>query len=195
MMDEEAYNADCPVCYESFSDSARTLSCGHSFCHDCLVGTFVSSNRDGVITRDTIICPVCRHVTFVTKLQGLGGEKEKHRKRLEVPLMFVGRSASAPGFSGGRYRRLGRCLRWISCRIGRQRLVYPKDSSQVFIISDLGRPLTEEDVIDVGTSVVIHENSTEHGCICTASHCLLVLLIIFTLLALIAATLPWVFLA
>lgn len=195
MMEEEANNAECPVCYESFSDAARTLSCGHAFCHDCLVGTFVSSNRDGVITRDTIICPVCRHVTFVTKVQRLGEEKEKQTKMLQVPLRFAGRSTSAPRSSGGRYRRLGRCLRWISSRMSRQRLVYPKDSSQVFIISDLGRPLAEEDIIDVGTSVVIRENSTEHGCICTTSHCLLFLLIIFTLLALMAAALPWVFLA
>ncbi|XP_026772254.3 RING finger protein 222 [Pangasianodon hypophthalmus] len=196
MMDEEAYNAECPVCYEGFADAARTLSCGHAFCHDCLVGTFVGSNRDGVITRDTIICPVCRHVTFVTRLQGLGGKKEKHAKMLEVPLRFSGRSTSAPRSSGGRCRRLGRCLRWISSRMSRQRLVYPKDSSQVFIISDLGRPLAEEDIIDVGPSTVIRENSTYDGCtLCTTSHCLLFLLIIFTLLALIAATLPWVFLA
>ncbi|XP_060748743.1 RING finger protein 222 [Tachysurus vachellii] len=190
MMDDEVYNVDCPVCFESFSDAARTLSCGHAFCHDCLVGTFVSSNKNGVITRDTIICPVCRHVTFVTKLQGLGGEKEKHTKMLEVPLRFHGRPTSAPG-----YRRLGRCLRCISSRMSRKRLVCPKDSSQLFIISDLGHPLAEEDIIDVGTTVAIRENSTEHGCVCTSSHCLLFLLIIFTLLALIAATLPWVFLA
>lgn len=195
-MDEDAYIVECPVCYESFSDAARTLSCGHSFCHDCLVGTFMGSSRDGAITRDTIVCPVCRHVTFVTKLQGLGGEKEKHAKVLEVPLRFTGRSVSAPRSYGSRCRRLGRCLRWISSRMSRQRLVYPKDSSQVFIISDLGRPLAEEDITDVGISAVIRENSTDHGCtLCTTSHCLLFLLIIFTVLALIAATLPWVFLA
>ncbi|KAI5619220.1 RING finger protein 222-like [Silurus asotus] len=188
-MEEEPYNAECPVCFESFSDAARTLSCGHAFCHDCLVGTFVGSNGDGVITRDTIICPVCRHVTFVTKLQALGGEKEKRAKLLEVPLRFVARSGSVSR-SGG----LGHCLRWISFK--RQRLVCPKDSLQVFIISDLGRPLAEEDIIDIGTSVVIRESSTDHdGSLCTTSHCLLFLLIIFTLLALIAATLPWIFLA
>lgn len=195
-MEEEACSAECPVCYESFSDAARTLSCGHAFCHDCLVGTFVGSNRDGVITRDTITCPVCRHVTFVTKLQGLGGGKVKHAKLLEVPLRFVARSASAPRSRGGRNRGLGRCLRWISSRMNRQRLVCPKDSLQVFIISDLGRPLAEEDIVDVGTSVVIRENSSNHGfTLCTTSQCLLFILIIFTVLALIAATLPWIFLA
>lgn len=193
MMDEEAHTSECPVCYESFSDAARTLSCGHAFCHDCLVGTFVGSNRDGVITRDTIVCPVCRHVTFVTKLQGLGGEKEKHTKMLEVPL---GRSAAPRSNNSGRDRRLGRCLRWISSRMSRQRLVYPKDSAQVFIISDLGRPLAEEDIIDFRTSAVFLENSTDQGCVlCTTTHCLLFLLLIFTLLALIAAILPWIFLA
>lgn len=196
MMDELARGAECPVCYESFSDAARTLSCGHAFCHDCLVGTFVSSSSDGVITRDTIICPVCRHVTFVTKLRKLGGEKEKHAKMLEVPLRSFVRSASASRSSGGRYWHLGRCLRWISTKMSRQRLVYPKDCSQIFIISDLGRPLAEEDIIDVGTSAVIRENSSDHGyTVCTTSHCLLLLLISFTVLALVAATLPWVFLA
>lgn len=195
-MGEKACCAECPVCYETFSDAARTLSCGHAFCHDCLVGTFVGSNRDGVITRDTIICPVCRHVTFVTKLQGLEGEKDKHTKMLEVPLRFTGRSVSAPSPSGGRCRHLGRCLRWMSSRMSHQRLVFPKDPSQVFIISDLGRPLAEEDIIDFGSSAVIRENSSYHGyTLCSTSHCLLLLLITFTVLALIAATLPWIFLA
>lgn len=192
-MDEEAHASECPVCYESFSDAARTLSCGHAFCHDCLVGTFVSSNRDGVITRDTIVCPVCRHVTFVTKLRGLDGEKEKLAKILEVPL---GPSAAPRSNNSRRSRRLGPCLRWISSRMSRQRLASPKDSSQVFIISDLGRPLAEEDIIDVGTSTVIRMNSTDQCCaLCTTSHCLLFLLLIFIFLALIAAILPWIFLA
>lgn len=196
MMDEEACSAECPVCYESVSDAARTLSCGHAFCHDCLVGTFVCSNRDGVITRDTIICPVCRHVTFVTKMQSLGGEKEKHAKVLQVPLRFAARTASAPRSRGGRCRRMTRCFRWIASRIRRQRLVCPKDSLQVFIISDLGRPLAEEDIVDVGTHAVIRENTSDRGfTMCSTSQCLLFLLIIFTILSLIAATLPWIFLA
>lgn len=44
VMDEEAQgDSECPVCYESLTDSARTLSCGHDFCHDCLVRTLVST--------------------------------------------------------------------------------------------------------------------------------------------------------
>ncbi|KAM9456848.1 RING finger protein 222 [Clarias gariepinus] len=180
-MDEEAV---CPICYESCSDATRTLSCRHAFCHDCLVGTFVSSNYYGVFTRDTIICPVCRHVTFVTKgrSRGHGGDKEKDGKVLEVPLRSAARSGNGP---------LLHCLRWMS----RQKLVCPKDCSQVFIISDLGRPLAEEDVIDVGISAVIRENSDHSRRPCTTSHCLLLILIVFIVLALIAATLPWVFLA
>ncbi|XP_036445764.1 RING finger protein 222 [Colossoma macropomum] len=193
MDEEEAQDSECPVCYESLQDSARTLSCGHAFCHDCLVRTLVSVNREGTVTRDSIICPVCRHVTFITKLQGLLGRAgEKEQKILEVPSTSVARSASV---HSGRFHWISACVRWLSSRLSRQRLVCPKDSLQVFIISDMGRPMAEEDVIDVGTNAVIHENTTGRSwTMCTTSYCLLVLLIAFTLLALVAATLPWVLL-
>ncbi|XP_066497610.1 RING finger protein 222 [Hoplias malabaricus] len=183
-MDEESRDSECPVCYESLLESARSLSCGHTFCHDCLVRTLVRLNREGTATRDSIVCPVCRHVTFVTKLQGIVGRRGE--KILEVP------STSVPTRG---VRWLSRSVRWFSSRLSRQRLVCPKDSLQVFIISDMGRPLSEEDVIDVETNVVIQENTSRSWTICTTSHCLLVLLIVFTLLALVAATLPWVLLA
>ncbi|XP_037400470.1 RING finger protein 222 [Pygocentrus nattereri] len=193
MDEEEEQGSECPVCYDSLQDSARTLSCGHAFCHDCLVRTLVSVNREGTVTRDSIICPVCRHVTFVTKLQGLLGRAgEKEQKILEVPSTSVARPASV---HSGRCHWISACGRWFSSRLSRQRLVCPKDSLQVFIISDMGRPMADEDVIDVGTNAVIHENTTGRSwTMCTTSYCLLVLLIIFTLLALVAATLPWVLL-
>ncbi|XP_072550230.1 RING finger protein 222 [Salminus brasiliensis] len=194
MDEEEAQDSECPVCYESLLDSARTLSCGHAFCHDCLVRTLVSVNREGAVTRDSIVCPVCRHVTFITKLQGLVGRVgEKEQKILEVPSTAVTRPASG---NRERFRWINPCIRWLLSRLGRQRLVCPKDSLQVFIISDMGRPMAEEDVIDVGTTAVIHENTGGRAwTVCTTSHCLLILLIAFTLLALVAATLPWVLLA
>ncbi|XP_026866595.2 RING finger protein 222 [Electrophorus electricus] len=191
-MDEEAQDSECPVCYESLQESPRTLSCGHVFCHDCLVRTFVSVNRDEIVTRDSIICPICRHVTFVTK-QGLGGcsgKTEKNAKILEVPSPSNSRSLNV------RLPWIGQCIPWVSSRRSRQRLVCPKESLQVFIISDLGRPMSEEDIIDVGANAGIQENSRTLRCaLCTTSHCLLILLIAFTLLALVAATLPWVLLA
>ncbi|KAG9264349.1 RING finger protein 222 [Astyanax mexicanus] len=199
MEEDEAQDSECPVCYENLLDSARTLSCGHAFCHDCLVRTLVSVSREGALTRDSIVCPVCRHLTFITKLQGLVGRAgEKEQKILEVPSTFVARPGSG---TGERLRWIRPCVRWVLSRLGRQRLVCPKDSLQVFIISDMGRPMAEDDVIDVGTNVGVQENTGGvggggHGwTVCTTSHCLLILLIAFTVLALVAATLPWVLLA
>ncbi|XP_076852887.1 RING finger protein 222 [Brachyhypopomus gauderio] len=197
-MDLEAQESECPVCYESLSEVARTLSCGHVFCHDCLVRTFVIVTRDGVVTRDSIICPICRHVTFVTKqkVHGCAGETQKNAKILEVPSVCNLRSANAPRSTNSRLPWMGQCISWASCKLSRQRLVCPKETSQVFIISDMGRPMSDEDIIDVGTNAVIQENSRAMRCaVCTTSHCLLVLLMAFILLALVAATLPWVLLA
>ncbi|XP_062874451.1 RING finger protein 222 [Trichomycterus rosablanca] len=193
-MDDEV-NTECPVCFESFSEAARTLSCGHAFCHDCLVGIFVSSNREGSLIRDSIICPVCRHVTFVNKLHGLVKKKDKHAKILEVPTTFAWRPAiSRTG--GDQSNRIGRNLRWILSKLRRQRLVCPKESLQVFIISDLGRPIADEDIIDVGSHAVMNENGPDRRwTVRLTTHCLVFLLIAFTLLALVAATLPWLFLA
>nr|XP_006112649.2 RING finger protein 222 [Pelodiscus sinensis] len=60
---------ECPVCYEKFHPLAaaqRTLSCGHTFCHDCLVKCLLSSRLDGQV-QSMIVCPVCRYVTFLSK--------------------------------------------------------------------------------------------------------------------------------
>uniref|UniRef100_A0A673FSD6 RING finger protein 222-like n=1 Tax=Sinocyclocheilus rhinocerous TaxID=307959 RepID=A0A673FSD6_9TELE len=155
-MDEEAQDNECPVCYESLSDSTRTLSCGHHFCHDCLVRTLLNTSLNGSTKRDNIICPVCRHLTFITKLRGFTVstlEAKRIGKTLEVS------SLPSPVFPVGSHTGgLGcicRCLRSISCRLCRRRLVCPKDASEVFIISELGRPMTEGDVIDIGTTSAI----------------------------------------
>lgn len=196
-MDAEAQDSECPVCYESLTDSARTLSCGHHFCHDCLVRTLVNTNMNGSMKRDTIICPVCRHLTFIKKFHGFTvppAEAKKIGRTLEVPPLptpLFPRSAVG-SYSGG----LGcicRCLRRISCR---RRLVCPRDALEVFIISEMGRPMTEGDVIDIGTTSAFQQDYRSHGRrLCTISCCLLILMITFTLLALVAATLPWVLLA
>uniref|UniRef100_A0A671T5R3 RING finger protein 222-like n=2 Tax=Sinocyclocheilus anshuiensis TaxID=1608454 RepID=A0A671T5R3_9TELE len=196
-MDEEAQDSECPVCYESLSDSARALSCGHHFCHDCLVLTLVNTSLNGSIKRDNIICPVCRHLTFITKLHGFTvstAEAKRIGKTLELP------SIRTPVFPVGSHTGgLGcicRCLKRISCRLCRRRLVCPKDASEVFIISELGRPMTEGDVIDIETTSGLQQDYSSHGQrLCTISCCLLILMITFTLLALVAATLPWVLLA
>uniref|UniRef100_A0A3P8S559 Ring finger protein 222 n=1 Tax=Amphiprion percula TaxID=161767 RepID=A0A3P8S559_AMPPE len=176
---------ECPVCYESLSGTERTLSCGHVFCHDCLVKTLVSINSDGNI-RDTIVCPICRHLTFIKRqkeaLVSLAADKDLHEgQTLEVPLPLpLGQLQSARG---------------ISQRVRRQRLISPgHNASQIFIISAQGRPMAEEDALSVVMTVVQPQRRRRRR-ICTTARCLLVLLSAFTVLALVAATLPWILLA
>uniref|UniRef100_A0A3B4UHZ0 Ring finger protein 222 n=1 Tax=Seriola dumerili TaxID=41447 RepID=A0A3B4UHZ0_SERDU len=170
-------SAECPVCYECLSGAERTLSCGHVFCHDCLVKTLVSS--DGNI-RDTIVCPICRHLTFIKKqkeaLGSLAADKDPNpdeAQTLEVPLPLS----------------LGQL------QVRRQRLISPRHTaSQIFIISAQGRPMAEEDALSVVMTVVQPQRRRRRR-ICTTARCLLVLLSAFTILALVAATLPWILLA
>lgn len=196
-MDDEAQDSECPVCYENLSDSVRTLSCGHHFCHDCLVRTLLNANLSGSIQRHKIICPVCRHLTFITKLRGFTAsvaDGKNTGKTLEVP--FV--PTTVLSRNAGRSRGFGcfcTCIRKVTCRLCRRRLVCPKDSSDVFIISEAGRPMEESDVIDIGTTSAMQHTYSRGPRFCTISCCLLILMISFTLLALVAATLPWVLLA
>lgn len=192
---------ECPVCYESLSGAERTLSCGHVFCHDCLVKTLVSINTDGHI-RDTIVCPICRHLTFIRKQQEAlvpfaadksAGSAQTLEVPLPLPLVQLQDARRAPGA-----RQQPREPRWISlCLRGicRPRLVSPSNSaSQIFIISAEGRPMGEQDAVRVAMTVVQPERRRRRR-VCTTARCLFVLLSLFTLLALMAATLPWIILA
>ncbi|XP_055043153.1 RING finger protein 222 [Misgurnus anguillicaudatus] len=196
-MDDEAQ--ECPVCYENLSESVRTLSCGHHFCHDCLVRTLLNANLNGSIKRDNIICPVCRHLTFITRFHRFTAsitEAKNTGKTLEVPSVPTAVLSRNAGIShSGGLDCFGTCLRKISCILCRRRLICPKDSSDVFIISESGRPMDESDVIDIGTTSTMQHSYRNGRRICTISCCLLILMIAFTLLALVAATLPWVLLA
>lgn len=193
---------ECPVCYESLSGTERTLSCGHVFCHDCLVKTLVSVNTNGSI-RDTIVCPICRHLTFIRKqkeaLVSLNADKDVEAAQiLEVPVSIpVGQhdNASAPGDTLPRgLNWISHFTGWVSERLRRQRLVCPThNASQIFIISAEGRPMVEEDALSVVMTVV--QPNRRRRRVCTTARCLLFLLSVFTALALVAATLPWILLA
>ncbi|XP_052376012.1 RING finger protein 222-like [Oncorhynchus keta] len=213
-------DSECPVCYESLSGTERTLSCGHVFCHDCLVKTLVSINREGVI-RDTIICPVCRHLTFIKKQQEVGDPlapgkeaEEGGGQTLKVPVpppapgnpqhhhearRASGHSSSPSDSSGLSW--IVRRFRCISERCRSRRilsLITPDHrNSQIFIISAQGRPMSDEDAVSLDTMpVVLQPNRRRRRVkICTTARCLVVLLVIFTLMAMVAATLPWIILA
>lgn len=192
---------ECPVCYDSLSASERTLSCGHVFCHDCLVKTLVSINADGNI-RDTIACPVCRHLTFIKKQKDAppsssAATDPRAVQTLEVPIPLpVDQPQGARRTSTDReVKWIARCFGGISERLRRQRLICPgQNASQIFIISTEGRPMSENDALSVALAVVQPQRRRRRR-ICTTARCLMALLCAFTLLALVAATLPWILLA
>ncbi|XP_029294143.1 RING finger protein 222 [Cottoperca gobio] len=194
---------ECPVCYESLSGTERTLSCGHVFCHDCLVKTLVSINSNGNTIRDTIVCPVCRHLTFIKKqkeaLVSLAADKDPGEgQTLEVPVPPPPRqiqSARRPSSLPTEVTWISRCFSDMSERIRRQRLIRPShNESQIFIISAQGRPMAENDALSVVMTAVQPQRRRRRK-ICTTARCLVMLLSAFTILALVAATLPWILLA
>ncbi|XP_053194791.1 RING finger protein 222 [Scomber japonicus] len=195
---------ECPVCYECLSGTERTLSCGHVFCHDCLVKTLVSVNRDGNI-RYTIVCPICRHHTFIKRQQEVSviptADKDSDEgQTLEVPLPLpLGQLQSARSSATDSLPRsvnwISRCFRGVSERARRQRMISPSHkTSQIFIISAEGRPMVEDDAISV-VMTVVQPHRRRRRRICTTAQCLIILLSAFTILALVAATLPWILLA
>ncbi|XP_028311547.1 RING finger protein 222 [Gouania willdenowi] len=191
---------ECPVCYESFCGTERTLSCGHGFCHDCLVKTLVSVNSDGNI-KDTLVCPICRHLTFIRRykesLVPLTGDTDvEQRQILEVPVTHrrVQDARSGPARVPSSSSSSSSCCWSISKRVRPQRLISPDhNEQQVFIISSEGRPMAEGDSFSLVMTVVHPQRRRRR--ICTTAQCLLVLLSLFTVIALIAVTLPWILLA
>ncbi|KAK2515726.1 hypothetical protein Q9233_014239 [Columba guinea] len=86
---KEGLPAECLVCYEKFHPleaMRRQLSCGHIFCHDCLVKCLLSAKLDGQV-QSSIICPICRYVTFLSKKKALWPPKARTNSwTLEMPL-------------------------------------------------------------------------------------------------------------
>ncbi|KAK2522510.1 hypothetical protein Q9233_010507 [Columba guinea] len=87
---KEGLPAECPVCYEKFHPleaMRRQLNCGHIFCHDCLVKCLPSAKLDGQV-QSSIICPICRYVTFLSKKKALWPPKARTNSwTLEMPLL------------------------------------------------------------------------------------------------------------
>uniref|UniRef100_A0A8C5NQC8 RING-type domain-containing protein n=1 Tax=Junco hyemalis TaxID=40217 RepID=A0A8C5NQC8_JUNHY len=84
---KEAAPAECPVCYERFQPleaTQRRLSCGHTFCHDCLVKCLLSAKLGGHV-QSSIVCPVCRFVTFLSRKKVLWLPRATDPQVLQVP--------------------------------------------------------------------------------------------------------------
>ncbi|KAK2515593.1 hypothetical protein Q9233_014106 [Columba guinea] len=86
---KEGLPAECLMCYEKFHPleaMRRQLSCGHIFCHNCLVKCLLSAKLDGQV-QSSVICPICRYVTFLSKKKALWPPKARTNSwTLEMPL-------------------------------------------------------------------------------------------------------------
>ncbi|XP_078081573.1 RING finger protein 222-like [Mustelus asterias] len=186
-MSEEG-GCECPVCYERVSrqnQSLRTLSCNHIFCHDCLVKTVLNQDSEP----NKLVCPVCRHVTFLSKRGVLWSARGREGKQtLEIPLpppapeLPLPPPPPPPPPRSFLHRLLASCPRTLSS--ARQPAPAPR---QVFVISGRGRPMSEEE---------LRAAPGEDGLILEHRRCrlrwVLVLLCFIIIGAVVAAILPWV---
>ncbi|XP_062071895.1 RING finger protein 222 [Lepus europaeus] len=209
---KDSSGSECPVCYEKFRDldgASRTLSCGHVFCHDCLVKYLLSTRVDGQVQR-TIVCPICRYVTFLSKKSSRWPSMlDKSSQTLAVP---VGLPSVLPPDSLGHTNPLA-----ISQPVWRhnpsqarlpgspgQGAQLPLDllpslprESQIFVISRHGMPLGEQDSVLPRRSLAeLSEASpapSSTRSFCCRSRALLLITLI-AVVAVVAAILPWVLL-
>ncbi|XP_029114121.1 RING finger protein 222-like [Scleropages formosus] len=190
--------SECPVCYEPLEEDARTLSCGHVFCHGCLVRTLVTGAGPRAAARGSIVCPICRHLTFITPGLATHGKLPDKRQILEVPSL----EAHAPLLLAeppqpALFRFASSCT-WLPGRLGRPRATHPARTTHIFVISNQGRPMAEEDQISVDTTTTT--SATESLArrvrpnLCMSAFCVLLLLVTLSLLAGAAGVLRWVLL-
>lgn len=201
--DSSSSGSECPVCYEKFRDlegASRTLSCGHVFCHDCLVKYLLSTRVDGQIQR-IIICPICRYVTFLSKKSSRWPSMlDKSSQTLAVPM---GLPSVAPPDTLGHTNPLA-----VSQPVWRtspsQSAQLPLDvlpnlprEPQIFIISRHGMPLGEQDSVLPRRSLAELSDASpapsSTRSFCCRSRALLLITLI-AVVAVVAAILPWVLL-
>jgi len=209
---KEGSLAECPVCYEKFHPleaTNRKLSCGHTFCHDCLVKCLLSAQLDGQV-QSSIICPVCRYVTFLSKKKALWPPKASTNSwTLEMPLSpsslshltktEASNTLVVPSHFVMPVQSFDRCCSAVNS---------PKDSQgvpgemarepHIFVISDHGMPLMDADCGSLGRRSRAETQSTVSsssalGLKCCQSPIALAILLILTV-AMLAAVLPWLLL-
>ncbi|XP_044531840.1 RING finger protein 222 [Gracilinanus agilis] len=203
---KDSVGSECPVCYEKFRDlegASRTLSCGHVFCHDCLVKYLLSCKVDGQIQK-TIVCPICRYVTFLSKKSSRWPSlsSEKSPQTLTVPV-GLDNLPSLDALGHTNPLTIPHPL-WVPSQSQTRVPQLPRDllpnlvrEPQIFIISRHGMPLGEEDSVLPRQSLGdLSEASPAPSSSC--SHCcrsrMLLLITFITVVAVIATILPWVLL-
>lgn len=191
---KEAAPAECPVCYEKLQPleaTHRRLSCGHSFCHDCLVKCLLSAKLDGHVP-SSITCPVCRYITFLSKKKAPWPPGT-----LEMPLSPSSLSQLAKSQAGNTLvvpshlvlpvQSPERCSQGLLAR-----------GAHIFVISEHGMPLVGTDCgslgrrsgADASSSV---SSSPALGMKCCQSPMALAVMLVLTV-AMLAAVLPWLLL-
>ncbi|KAM6245480.1 RING finger protein 222 [Porphyrio hochstetteri] len=204
--------SECPVCYEKLHPleaTHRTLSCGHSFCHDCLVKCLLAAKLHGRV-QSSIVCPVCRYVTFLSQRKAAWPPKAGTSPRtLEMPLspsslshlakMEASNTLVVPSHFVVPVQNLDQCCRVGNGTSGSQGAPGPlAREAHIFIISDRGMPLVDADCSSLGrrsraetrSSV---SSSSALGVKCCQSPIALAVLLILTV-AMLAAVLPWLLL-
>ncbi|XP_063819717.1 RING finger protein 222 [Pseudophryne corroboree] len=199
---KETPSNECPVCYERLQNpsiSERRLSCGHSFCHDCLVKYLMTAKKEGSIKKN-IICPLCRYVTFLSKRGLILPPKTGELNQiLEVPftpsclrhsaILGTPNTLVIPiqeTTESNSLQDLSRCTCPGDTNID---LTGHTCGSQVFVISDQGQPMESEDIV---TTAPTHHVDARVNC-CRSPSLIMILLLIF-LVAVLAAVLPWILL-
>ena len=203
---KESSGGECPVCYDKFCDlegAGRTLRCGHMFCHDCLVKYLLSTRVDGQVQR-TVVCPVCRYVTFLGKKSSCWPAKlDKTSQTLAVPM---GLPPVPPPDTLGHANPLALSQPFWrpSPNQGGQLPLDPPPGlprePQIFIISRYGVPLGEQDSILLGRSLAEFSEAprgpSSTWTFCSRSRALLLITLIaaVAVVAVVAAIVPWVLL-
>ncbi|XP_037020858.2 RING finger protein 222 isoform X1 [Artibeus jamaicensis] len=201
---KDSAGSECPVCYEKFRDlegASRTLSCGHVFCHDCLVKYLLSTRVDGQVQR-TIVCPICRYVTFLSKKSSRWPSMlDKSSQTLAVPM---GLPSGPPMNTLGHTNPLATSQQPVWRTSLSQSTQLPLDSlpslarePQIFIISRHGMPLGEQDSVLPQRSLAelseVSPAPSSNRSFCCRSRALLLITLI-AVVAVVAAILPWVLL-
>ncbi|NXO93619.1 RN222 protein, partial [Certhia brachydactyla] len=192
---KEAVPAECPVCYEKFQPleaTHRRLSCGHTFCHDCLVKCLLSAKLDGHI-QSSIICPVCRYVTFLSKKKALW--PSTNPRTLEMPLSpsslshlaksEASKTLVVPSHFVLPVQSLQRGSAGLPALLARE--------AHIFVISDHGMPLVATDCRSREDTASSVSSSSALGLQCCQSPMALAVMLVLTV-AMLAAVLPWLLL-
>ncbi|MBN3307610.1 RING finger protein 222 [Amia ocellicauda] len=185
----EGLNSDeCPVCYESLQTSKRKLSCGHVFCHDCLAKTLSSANKDGTITRESINCPMCRHLTFLIK-QPLH-TCTQDEQTLQVHVCRPSTSDPSCVVQPPASHHLAQFFGPASLDSSVSRPTITADF-QIFTISGQGRPMGAEDVFTVGGQAVVLGRRRGARC-CPVARSVVGVVILALVMAAIIVAIPWI---